>query len=71
MLLQHMLLQTFSAGHCKALIQYNNTILSHLFTNNLISPYQFGFMPGRSCSTQLLQVLDYLTQHLDNGWLLC
>ena len=25
-MLQHMLLQTFSAGHCKALIQYNNTI---------------------------------------------
>ena len=25
-------------------------------------------MPGRSCSTQLLQVLDYLTQHLDNGY---
>ena len=43
-------------------------ILSHLFTYSLISPYQFGFMPGRSCSTQLLQVLDYLTQHLDNGY---
>ena len=43
-------------------------ILSHLFTNNLISPYQFGFMSGRSCSTQLLQVLDYLTQYLDNGY---
>ena len=25
-------------------------------------------MPGRSCSTQLLQVLDYLTQRLDNGY---
>ena len=23
---------------------------------------------GRSCSTQLLQLLDYLTHHLDNGY---
>ena len=40
-------------------------VLSHLSINNLVSPYQFGFIPGRSCSTQLLQ---YLTHHLDNGY---
>ena len=34
------------------------TIANHLFGNDLIS--QFGFMLG---CTQLLQVLDYLTQH--------
>ena len=43
-------------------------ILNHLSINNLLSPYQFGFMPGRSCSTQLLLILDYLTCHLDNAY---
>jgi len=42
-------------------------ILKHLYINNLLSPYQFGFIPGRSCSTQLLMLLDYLTRHLNNG----
>ena len=42
-------------------------LMSHLLTNNLLSAYQFGFIPGRSCTTQLLHVLDYFTQHLDNG----
>ena len=45
-----------------------NHILSHLSINNLVSAYQFGFIPGRSCSTQLLQLLNYLTHHLDNGY---
>ena len=42
-------------------------LMRHLLTNNLLSPYQFGFTPGRSCATQLLHVLDYFTRHLDNG----
>ena len=41
--------------------------MNHLLTYNLLLAYQFGFVPGRSCTTQLLQVLDYLTKHLDNG----
>ena len=43
-------------------------IMNHIIVNNLVSPYQFGFVPGRSCSTQLLHVLDYLTYHLDKGY---
>ena len=43
-------------------------IPNHLSRNNLISPYRFGFIPERSCSTQLFQVLDYFTHHLDNGY---
>ena len=43
-------------------------VLNHLSTNNLLSHHQFGFIPGRSCSTQLLLLLDYLTSHLDNGY---
>ena len=43
-------------------------ILNHLSTNNLLSPYQFGFIPGRSCSTHTFLLLYYLTCHLDNGY---
>ena len=42
-------------------------LMSYLLTNNLLSDYQFRFIPGRSCSTQLLHILDYFTQHLDKG----
>jgi len=42
-------------------------VMNYLTTHKLISPYQFGFMPGRSCTTQLLHVLDYITKHLDSG----
>jgi len=39
-------------------------IMNHLLSNNLVSPQKFGFIPGRSCTTQLLHVLDYFTHHL-------
>ena len=42
-------------------------LMCHLLSNNLLSAYQFGFIPGRSCTTQLLYVLDYFTHHLDQG----
>ena len=32
-------------------------LMSHLLANNLLSDYQFGFIPGRSCTTQLLYIL--------------
>ena len=41
-------------------------ILNHLSINNLLSPYQFGFIPGRS-SVAYVVGLQYLTRHLDNG----
>ena len=36
-------------------------------SNKLIHSYQFGLLPGRSCDTQLLIILDYITSHLDAG----
>jgi len=42
-------------------------IMNHLLSNNLVSPQQFGFIPGRSCTIQLLHILDYFTHHLDKG----
>ena len=45
-------------------------LISHLLANNLLTDHQFGFIPGRSCTTQLLYVLDYFTKHLDKGELI-
>ena len=42
-------------------------VLSHLLSNNLLSPYQHGFRPGHSCVTNLFTVLDTWTQALDDG----
>ena len=42
-------------------------ILFHLSFNNLITPYQFGFLPGRSSSSQLLSCLhDWYKSLSDN-----
>ena len=42
-------------------------IMQHLSSNQLLSPHQHGFRPSRSCSTQLLEVLDEWTQAVDRG----
>ena len=34
--------------------------MNHLLENSLLSAYQYSFIPGRSCTTQLLHVLEYL-----------
>ena len=41
--------------------------MDHLEKNDLISREQHGFVSGRSCSTQLLEVLDDWTRILDEG----
>jgi len=33
-------------------------ILDHFFENNLFTPYQHGFLPKRSCVTQLLSAIE-------------
>ena len=42
-------------------------IVEHLDKNNLISSKQHGFVTGRSCVTQLIDVLDNWTKTLDDG----
>ena len=44
-----------------------DAIVSHMTTNNLFSVHQHGFMAGKSCVTQLLEFLEYLTEALDQG----
>jgi hypothetical protein len=42
-------------------------ILDYLEEEDLISPAQHGFLPGRSVSTQLLECLEEWTEALDEG----
>ena len=53
---------------CKILERLiKKAILDHLQRNHLISDMQHGFLPGRSCSTNLLLFMDSLTQAWDDG----
>ena len=42
-------------------------ILEHLETNNILSDQQHGFRERRSCLTNLLEMLEYWTEILDEG----
>ena len=42
-------------------------ILHHLTSNSLLSPSQHGFLPNRSCTTNLLIFMDSLTEARDVG----
>ena len=44
-----------------------DTIVNHLTENNFFSDHQHGFMQGRSCSSNLLSVLDKWTNAIDQG----
>ena len=44
-----------------------DSLLNHLITNDLIFPSQHGFMPGRSCTTNLLEYLEEITSSVDDG----
>jgi hypothetical protein len=41
--------------------------MSHLLENNLIKESQHGFMPGRSCATNLVEFMDFVTKAVDEG----
>ena len=42
-----------------------DALMAYLVRNNLLSPCQHGFVSGRSCTTQLLAVLEAWTKILD------
>ena len=44
-----------------------DAIIKHMTENNLFSPYQFGFISGRSTVLQLLHVLKIWCEVLDEG----
>ena len=40
-------------------------IMNHLVNNNLISESQYGFLPGKSCTLQLLELMNDWTSLID------
>jgi hypothetical protein len=42
-------------------------LMSHLEKNKLIGPSQHGFLPGKSCGTNLLEFLERVTSRIDDG----
>ena len=42
-------------------------VLNHFISNELFTPHQHGFTRGKSCTTNLLETLDVLTNALDLG----
>ena len=52
---------------CKTLEKIvRKAILTHLTENHLLSDNQYGFQSGRSCSLQLLNVMERWTQYIEN-----
>jgi hypothetical protein len=41
-------------------------VLDHMERHNLFTTDQHGFIKGKSCATQLIEVLDNWTEQLDN-----
>lgn len=44
-----------------------NRLFKFLSTNNMLSNFQFGFIPGRSTQNAIFESLDYLINCLDKG----
>jgi len=42
-------------------------LIRHMIDNGFLSEYQHGFIQGRSCTTQLLKVVDMWSKILDGG----
>ena len=42
-------------------------LVDHMVQNNLFAPEQHGFLTGKSCTTQLLEYMEDITQAIDNG----
>ncbi len=45
-----------------------DAIMEHLNSSGFLSNYQHGFVPGRSCATQLLETLETWTATIDEGY---
>ena len=43
-------------------------LLDHMINNNFFSSFQHGFIPGKSCVTQLLETLDEITDAIEQGY---
>jgi hypothetical protein len=54
---------SLTSVRCKILESIvKDTMMDHLLRKNLLSPSQHGFVPGRSCCTNLLEFLEKTTE---------
>ena len=44
-----------------------DSLMAHLEENMLMNPSQHGFMPGKSCATNLLEFFEVVTRTVDDG----
>ena len=44
-----------------------DAIVQHMERNDLFSPHQHGFIKGKSCTTQLLELIEDISSALDDG----
>lgn len=44
-----------------------NALVDHMSRNNLFAREQHGFMAGKSCTTQLLEYMEDITEAIDSG----
>ena len=44
-----------------------DSLLRRMINNGFLSDTQHGFVRGRFCTTQLLKVIDKITEMLDEG----
>jgi Reverse transcriptase (RNA-dependent DNA polymerase) len=53
---------------CKVLESLiKDNLMRHLIQNKLIKDSQHGFMPNRSCTTNLIEFMDTVTKNIDSG----
>ena len=53
---------------CKVLEGFvRNVTINHLIKNKLLAKEQHGFVSNKSCITNLLETLDYITGNLSDG----
>ena len=45
-----------------------DTMMNHLLVNGIITSDQHGFVPKKSCCTNLLETMDILTQAIEEGY---
>jgi hypothetical protein len=45
-----------------------DVMMAHLIENNLIYKGQHGFVPGKSCTTNLLETVDIITDAINKGY---
>ena len=44
-----------------------SALVDHMVQNNLFAPEQHGFLTEKSCTIQLLEYMEVITQAIDNG----